>query len=405
VAAGDAVKIPNIMQEPWKPNTPLSAAYQSNSSRGGRKRIELTASKLFIITLLSSLLGGLVGAGIFAVFMPQTPSQAPIAQPSGELANVSLNLDTTGTQVVSQVGPAVVTVINHLPNRISIFGGAVESTASGSGVILSADGYIVTNNHVVDGAESLSAILADGTELPAELIGVDAYADLAVLRVEGNMPAVAAWGNSDLLKPGELVIAIGSPLGDFTNTVTMGVISATDRAIEVDSNYFLEGMIQTDAAINQGNSGGPLLNLAGQVIGVNTLIVRGGGSAVAEGLGFAIPSNTARAIVDQLIQYGKVARPYLGIRWVWITSSLAGRYSLPIDHGIILTEVDPGGPASQAGLQRGDILLSANGEVFDADHPFQNVLFRYVPGDHVRFEFLRDQTKSTVEIELGTMPG
>jgi serine protease Do len=405
VAAGDAVKIPNIMQEPWKPNTPLSAAYQSNSSRGERKRIELTASKLFIITLLSSLLGGLVGAGIFAVFMPQTPSQAPIAQPSGELANVSLNLDTTGTQVVSQVGPAVVTVINHLPNRISIFGGAVESTASGSGVILSADGYIVTNNHVVDGAESLSAILADGTELPAELIGVDAYADLAVLRVEGNMPAVAAWGNSDLLKPGELVIAIGSPLGDFTNTVTMGVISATDRAIEVDSNYFLEGMIQTDAAINQGNSGGPLLNLAGQVIGVNTLIVRGGGSAVAEGLGFAIPSNTARAIVDQLIQYGKVARPYLGIRWVWITSSLAGRYSLPIDHGIILTEVDPGGPASQAGLQRGDILLSANGEVFDADHPFQNVLFRYVPGDHVRFEFLRDQTKSTVEIELGTMPG
>jgi len=346
-----------------------------------------------------------VGASIFAVFMPQTPSQAPIAQPSGELANVSLNLDTTGTQVVSQVGPAVVTVINHLPNRISIFGGAVESTASGSGVILSADGYIVTNNHVVDGAESLSAILADGTELPAELIGVDAYADLAVLRVEGNMPAVAAWGNSDLLKPGELVIAIGSPLGDFTNTVTMGVISATDRAIEVDSNYFLEGMIQTDAAINQGNSGGPLLNLAGQVIGVNTLIVRGGGSAVAEGLGFAIPSNTARAIVDQLIQYGKVARPYLGIRWVWITSSLAGRYSLPIDHGIILTEVDPGGPASQAGLQRGDILLSANGEVFDADHPFQNVLFRYVPGDHVRFEFLRDQTKSTVEIELGTMPG
>ena len=393
------------MQDPWKPDTPLSAGLQRNISRKGWKRIELTASRLFIITLLSSLLGGIVGAGIFTAIMPQSPAQVPIAQPSGAMANVSLNLDTNGTQVVSQVGPAVVTVINHLPNRISLFGRAVESTASGSGVILSADGYIVTNNHVVDGAESISAILADGTELPATLIGVDAYADLAVLRVEGDMPAVAAWGNSDLLKPGEPVIAIGSPLGDFTNTVTMGVISATDRAIEVDSNTFLEGMIQTDAAINQGNSGGPLLNLAGQVIGVNTLIVRGGGSAVAEGLGFAIPSNTARAIVDQLIQYGKVARPYLGIRWVWITSSLASRYNLPIDHGIILTEIDPGGPASQAGLQRGDILLSADGEVFDADHPFQNVLFRFAAGDHVRFEFLRDQTTSEVEIELGTMPG
>ena len=324
---------------------------------------------------------------MFALLQPEASTEeVPIASaPPVPEQSVSVDMDvnTSGTEVVSEVGPAVVTVINHLPSRITIFGGQVESTASGSGVIISSQGYIVTNNHVVDGAESLTVVLADGTKLDADLVGVDTYADLAVLHVGSTMPAVASWGNSDSLKAGEPVIAIGSPLGNFTNTVTMGVISATDRAIEVDSNYMLEGLIQTDAAINQGNSGGPLLNLGGQVIGINTLIVRGGGSAVAEGLGFAIPSNTAKAIVDQLIQYGKVARPYLGIRWVWITPSIANRYNLPVDHGIYLTEIDPSGPAGKVGLEQGDILLSANGQVFDTDPPFQNVLFRFVPGDRV----------------------
>jgi serine protease Do len=370
------------------------------------KSFQISLARLLILALACSLIGGLIGAGLFATFA--NSSDSPViynTEPSGAAVDFTLNLETTGTEVVSEVGPAVVTVVNHLPQRISLFSGPVDSTASGSGVIVSETGYIVTNNHVVDGAQTLSVILADGTELPAELVGVDIYADLAVLQVDGQMPAVAAWGNSDSLKAGEPVIAIGSPLGNFTNTVTMGVVSATGRAIEVDSNYFLEGLIQTDAAINQGNSGGPLLNLTGQVIGINTLIVRGGGSAVAEGLGFAIPSNTARAIADQLIQFGKVARPYLGIRWVWITPGLASRYNLPIDHGIILTEIDPQGPGQDAGLQRGDILLSANGIEFDADHPFQNVLFRFAPGDVVQFEYLRDQTQAEVDIKLGTMPG
>jgi S1-C subfamily serine protease len=367
--------------------------------------LQISFMRLVIIALACGLIGGLIGAGLSTIIDRRSDTPALNTEASGAAVNFSLDLDSTGTDVVSEVGPAVVTVINHLPQRLTLFGSAVDSTASGSGVIISSAGYIVTNNHVVDGAQSLSLILADGTELPAELVGVDTYADLAVLQVDGRMPAVAAWGNSDSLKAGEPVIAIGSPLGNFTNTVTMGVVSATDRAIEIDSNHYLEGMIQTDAAINQGNSGGPLLNLAGQVIGINTLIVRGGGSAVAEGLGFAIPSNTARAIVDQLIQFGKVARPYLGIRWVWITAGIASRYNLPIDHGIILTEIDPNGPAYSAGLQRGDILLSANDIEFDADHPFQNVLFRFAPGDIVRFAYMRGQTQSAVEIKLGTMPG
>ena len=171
----------------------------------------------------------------------------------------------------------------------------------------------------------LSVILADGTSLPADLTGTDQFADLAVLKVSGKMPAVAALGNSDQLKPGETVIAIGSPLGSFRNTVTVGVVSATGRSMDTGNGYQMENMIQTDAAINQGNSGGPLVDLAGEVIGINTMIVRGNGysSAVAEGLGFSIPANTARTVADQIIQKGYFARPDLGIQSVDVVPSIA----------------------------------------------------------------------------------
>ncbi len=352
--------------------------------------------------LVCAVIGGLAGASAVLIARPQLTNAAALPS-EPQTVNLNVDIQTSVSQVVREVGTSVVTVINQLPPRLTFFGGQQEQSASGSGVIISDDGYIVTNNHVVDGAQALSIILADGTQIPAALVGVDRYADLAVLRVNQEIPAAASWGNSDLLDPGEPVIAIGSPLGDFKNTVTQGVVSATNRSIEVEDDFFLEGLIQTDAAINQGNSGGPLLNLAGQIVGINTLIVRGG-STVSEGLGFAIASNTASAVVDQLIRYGRVARPYLGIRWVWITPSIAARYQLPVDHGIILTEVMAGGPAAEAGLARGDILLSAGGETFDADHPYQNVLFRFQPGETVTFELVREGDHSQVEIVLGSTP-
>ncbi len=369
---------------------------QGSSKRGWSTRL------LLLTALLCAIVGGLAGAEAVALIRLDSARASSIPANPG-IVTLNVDVQTTVTRVVREVGPAVVTVISKLPPRFSFFGGQVEQSASGSGVIVSQDGYIVTNNHVVEGAESLSIILADGSQVAAELVGVDSYADLAVLHVKNEIPAVATWGNSDLLDPGEPVIAIGSPLGDFKNSVTQGVVSATNRSIEVDSNYFLEGLIQTDAAINQGNSGGPLLNLAGQVVGINSLIVRGG-SAATEGLGFAIPSNTASAVVDQLIRFGSFARPYLGIRWVWITPSIAQRYGLPIDHGIILTEVISNGPAAQAGLLRGDILLSASGVTFDADHPYQNVLFGFEPGEQVTFEVARGAEISQVEIMLGVTP-
>ncbi len=330
------------------------------------------------------------------------PPQAPPADTASRVIRV--DVETAVTQAVEKVGLSVVTVVNHLPPRRSFFGPVLEPTATGSGVIISPEGYIVTNNHVVEGAAKLEVILADGSTLPARLIGVDPFADLAVVQAEGDMPAVASWGNSDALKPGETVIAIGSPLGDFKNTVTVGVISATGRSLETRRGYQMEDLIQTDAAINQGNSGGPLVNLAGQVIGINTLIVRGGSGAVAEGLGFAIPSNTARAVVEQLIERGYVARPYLGIRWQWITPDMAARYDLPVEYGVFLSEVVPGGPADRAGLQRGDILTAIDGQEIDPEHPFINLLFHHAPGDEVTFSLVRGREKLERRVTLGERP-
>jgi serine protease Do len=357
----------------------------------------------FAWLLLAALIGGLIGGAIVFLTVQLTEkSTSFVGSEPASFVPLTLDVNTSITEAVAEVGPSVVTVINHLPPRRTFFGTQTGLTSSGSGVIISEDGHIVTNNHVVQGAESLQIILADGSIQPAKLVGVDPYADLAVLRTQGETHSIAAWGNSDSLKRGEAVIAIGSPLGDFKNTVTVGVVSATERNIDVDQDYQLEGLIQTDAAINQGNSGGPLVNLAGQIIGINTLIVRGGGSgsAVAEGLGFAIPSNAARAIVSQIVEKGYVSRPHLGARWGWITPAVASRYRLPVEYGVFITEVINGGPADRAGLQQGDILISINGEAFDDDHPFINMLFEYEPGDIVTFVTVRDSSEFDVEVKL-----
>jgi 2-alkenal reductase len=208
------------------------------------------------------------------------------------------------------------------------------------------------------------------------------------------------------LKPGETVIAIGSPLGDFKNTVTVGVISATGRSLDVSENYQMEGLLQTDAAINQGNSGGPLVNLAGEIIGINTLIVRGSGygSAVAEGLGFAIPSNTVQAISQQLIDRGYVAYPYLGIRWQWITPNIAYRYGLPVQSGVYLSNVEPGSPADLAGLKKGDIITQIGSEILNEEHPFINTLYDFSPGESTTLEIMREQETIELQVTFGEHP-
>jgi len=362
-----------------------------------------------ILMLVGILLAGLLsaaagGAAVYLALQADPPAAAAV--PTSAAIGASVDIHTAVTDVVASVGPAVVTVVSHLPEQVGFFGAVSHPQASGSGVILSTDGLVVTNNHVVEGAVSLEVVLADGTRLPADLVGTDPFADLAVVRAQGTMPAAATWGNSDTLKPGEPVIAIGSPLGEFVNTVTVGVVSATGRSIDTADGYQLEDLIQTDAAINQGNSGGPLVNLAGQVVGINSLVVRGSASsaAVAEGLGFAIASNTARAVTDQLAAQGYVSRPYLGIRWQPISAAIAQAYDLPADHGILLTDVTAGGPAALAGLQRGDILVSIDGQAIGDANPFINLLYEHQAGQTVSVEVVRDGSTLTVPVELAERP-
>ncbi len=313
------------------------------------------------------------------------------------------DIQTSITNAVKQVGPAVVTVTGTLQSQMTPFGSSGGGTVSGSGFFISDQGYVVTNNHVIDGASNIMVILSDGTQENATVVGADMYSDIAVLKVSGKVPAVAALGNSDVLNPGETAIAIGSPLGDFKNTVTVGVISATGRSIDTGQGYTIDNLIQTDAAINQGNSGGPLVNLAGDVIGVNSMIVRSSGTGtVAEGLGFAIPINTAEAVAQQLIQNGHINHPYMGISFQPITPDIATMYNLPVQYGAYLTQVTANSPASKAGLRNGDIITKLDNVAIDGTHSYINLLFNYKPGDTVTVELVRNGQTMQVQVTLGT---
>ena len=384
----------------------------------------MTRNRIIYILLVVVLAGvaALSGAAVGGAIVYRTVSQAhPTSLTSSAPANqvlqagnntpqqtISINttdIETTITQAVKKVGPAVVTVVGTIPSQMTQFGPTGTQTVSGSGVFISDKGYILTNNHVIEGVKDVTIVLSDGTQEKATIVGSDMYSDIAVLKTDGKVPAVASLGNSDVLNPGETVIAIGSPLGDFKNSVTAGVVSATGRSIDSGNGYSIDGLIQTDAAINQGNSGGPLVDLAGEVIAINTLIVRSSGSGtVAEGLGFAIPVNTAAAVANQIILNGYISRPYMGINFQPIIPDISKAYNLPVQYGAYVTSVSANSPASQAGLKTGDILTSVGGIALDETHSFINTLFNFKPGDQVTVEFNRNGKSQQVQLTLGESP-
>lgn len=375
----------------------------------------LYALLVMVIAAVSALTGALAGgAVVYKVASDKGPSASPSITVPASLPNANNNtpdqtlvlnstdVETAITQAVQKVGLAVVTIVGMIPGQMSFFGQTGDQTVSGSGFFISDQGYILTNNHVVEGTKEVNIILSDGTEEKATIVGTDPYSDIAILKADGKVPAVASLGNSDMLKSGESVIAIGSPLGNFKNTVTVGVVSATGRSIETGQGYQIEGLIQTDAAINQGNSGGPLVNLAGDVIGINNMIVRGSGSgAIAEGLGFAIPVNTAQAVATQILDHGYFSRPFMGISYQAISPDIASAYHLPVKWGVYVTKVVSGSPASKAGLQADDIITSLNNVKMDETHNYLNMLYTYKPGDQVSLGVTRDAKELTLQITLG----
>ena len=374
------------------------------------KRV-LYALFILVVAGVSSLAGAVAGGvAVYRAVQNRSSLPAPLQQviPANDTnPNQTFKLNTTDietsiTQSVQKVGPAVVTVVGKIPGQMTIFGQAGDQTVSGTGFFITDKGYILTNNHVVEGTKEVNIVLSDGTQQTATIVGTDPYSDIAVLKTDSKVPAVATLGNSDKLDPGESVIAIGSPLGDFKNTVTVGVVSATGRSIDTGNGYTIENLIQTDAAINHGNSGGPLVDLAGEVIGINTLIVRDTGSGdVAEGLGFAIPVNTAQAVAQQIIQQGYFSRPYMGISFQPINPSIAERYNLPAKWGVYITKVEAGSPADKAGLKENDIITKVGDITIDETHSYVNSLFKYKPGDTISLTVMRDGKETQLQITLG----
>ena len=398
------------------PTAPVSQPTRSDaprptSPRRGRWMIALIG--MLIVGLIFGAIGGGIAGGFVvrnALQAQITPgaiqnTQVPIVLPASNIQPLPAGSNSAIVAAVKRVGPAVVTVINTLPEQqyFGFFGESVQQPkASGSGVVISPQGYIVTNNHVVDGYQTLDVVFADGTKVSAQLVGADAFSDLAVIKVDAPVPAVATLGDSDQLQIGDAVIAIGNPLGDFNNTVTSGVISALGRTLDVGDGTTYEQMIQTDAAINHGNSGGPLVNMNGQVIGITTAIVRGSNTSsdVAEGLGFAIPSKTVSDITSQLISKGKIERPYLGVRWQVVTPEIAKANSLPMQWGAYVQRIGSGSTADLAGMQVGDIITKIGTEALNDSSGFTNLLNHHQVGDNITIEVWRDGQTLTLNAVL-----
>ncbi|MCL5257273.1 MAG: trypsin-like peptidase domain-containing protein [Chloroflexi bacterium] len=379
---------------------------------------------ILVVTVVFSLMvgGAAVAGGVYLLSGKTTSSVGANTPQAVQVSQVQQSTPAAGSQdqavinAVKSVGPAVVTVVNNLASNEGAFQNMGTPQALGSGIIIDNQGHILTNDHVIQGAQQLQVIFASGNEVPATIVGADSYTDLAIIKVNGPVPAVAKLGDSSVLQQGQTVIAIGSALGDFRNTVTVGVVSATGRQLPSDatsgSNFAVDNLIQTDAAINHGNSGGPLVNLNGEVIGINTAVIRSdtsgmsafGSTDVAEGLGFAIPSNTAQQISSQLIASGKITRPFLGITYQPVSPQLAAYYNLKVQNGALVMQVSQGSPAEKAGLQQDDVITQIDGVNIDQNNTLLSLLLKHKVGDTIKLTVNRGGTNSTMSVTLAEAP-
>lgn len=371
-----------------------------------RRQIALTSAiGLLIVALVAGTTGGLLVGGIAGYWYGRhdAPARGSAAL-SGIEASSTRQADVsteTKDAIVNRVNAAVVTIENQQkgPN------GSEQTASMGSGFIIDTQGHIVTNNHVVDGADALVVVLLDGTKTKATLLGADSFQDVAVIKMDGAVPAVVPFADSSTVQPGQSVLAIGSALGAFRNTVTDGIIGGVDRSLDTGEGYLLGHLIQHDAPINPGNSGGPLLNLNGEVIGMNTAVVRGGfGQTGSEGLGFAIASNAVKSNADEIIAHGAVTHPYVGVSFRSLTPA-SGSTATDAPEPVMLVDVLSSGPAASAGLAAGDQIVAVNGVTLDGEHQFLNEVYKHKPGDTIRFTVQhQDGSQDEVNVTLGERP-
>jgi S1-C subfamily serine protease len=414
-ADADAENVPPTTPRRWYEADPPQAAAPPPSRGGATIGLVLAASLGAAIFASLGTYGILAATGALD---REAPSVAPVGQGSqtvqplptqGPTQPITIDESSAITQAAAGVSPAIVT--------ITVGSAAVDPSEPffevpegvGSGVIFDSAGWIVTNKHVVQGAGSLRVTLEDGRSFDGTVYGIDTLTDLAIVKVEATDLPTAPIGDSSGAKVGQLAIAIGSPLGTYTNSVTAGILSAFGRTIQVQDGTTIRNLIQTDAAINPGNSGGALLDSGGNVIGINTAVAQ-----TAEGIGFAIPINIARPIMQQALAGQELARPWIGIRYVAITRSIAAESDLPVESGAWVTAQDDqgrpiepvvdGSPAADAGLRDGDIIVAVEGTAIDADSPLDDILTQYAPGRAIALDVLRDGERITLALTLGTRP-
>ena len=375
----------------------------------------------FVILFVVGFLGGIGGYYFASSTLTQGNSTSNQANTTS-VSDVQYSNDTSTTQAVEKVQDAVVSVINYQTqssNSLSSIFGNIESSdelavaGEGSGVIYKKDGdtaYIVTNNHVISGAEKIDILLASGEKLSGELVGADTYSDIAVIKIAADkVTTIAEFANSDTIKVGETAIAIGSPLGSvYANTVTQGIISSLSRTVTSqteDGQTISTNAIQTDAAINPGNSGGPLINIQGQVIGINSSKITSSSGVAVEGMGFAIPSNDVVQIINQLETNGKVTRPALGVQMVNLTDlstsqlEKAGLANTDLTSGVLIVSTQSGLPADGK-FEPYDVIIEIDGETIENKSDLQSELYKHQIGDTITVTYYRNNKKMTVDIKL-----
>ncbi|MFA4872940.1 MAG: trypsin-like peptidase domain-containing protein [Patescibacteria group bacterium] len=433
-------------------NPNLSPPSRAGSpARAGRTAVVVVLISFFI----GGISGGIAGyaAALFSTssifnFLPSPlrVSRSTILQESAQVRNEGGALPLSGadlseedatTEVVKRASPAVVSIIVtkdlskvysntpfsspfndfffqfpgfqfNLPQFQQQAPQGKQEVGGGTGFVVSSDGLILTNKHVVDDTEAeYTVLMNDGKRYTATVLARDPVLDLAVVKIDMRNLTPLSLGDSDSVKIGETVIAIGNALGEFRNTVTKGVVSGIGRTVTAsgtaDGSEVIEGAIQTDAAINPGNSGGPLLNLQGEVIGVNTAMSQAG-----QLIGFALPINEAKRVIDSVEKYGKIIRPYVGVRYVMINEEIAKANQLPVQEGALITRgeqrtdlaIMPGSPADKAGLVENDIILELDGQKVDKDNSLARLIAEHSPGDTVTLKILHKGEEKEVRVKL-----
>lgn len=373
--------------------------------------------------LAAAVLGGAVAFGIGTAVWEGDGTTTVVREVRSDSASAaSFERDGDGSTIGAiyrEAAPAVVQVTSTVVTEDPFFGGTQRGQALGSGFVLDKAGHIVTNYHVIEGASEVFVNFSGQDAMRAKVVGSDPSTDIAVLEIDANARALTPLrlGNSDGVTVGDSVVAIGNPFG-LDRTVTAGIVSALHREIESPSGFTIDKVIQTDAAINRGNSGGPLLDARGYVIGVNTQIATAGSEGNV-GVGFAVPSNTVSEVASEIIEHGKVEHPYIGITMQTIDETVAETFRLPADEGVLVTEVQPDSPADEAGLRGGntrvvvngqtyvlggDVITEVDGRAVTTADDFRDVVSQKEPGDEITLEITRKNETQTVKVELGRRP-